>query len=379
MSDSERSEELAKFLSAVGEVDQEIAIGYLESVGWDAGMALEAYYNDMDAKRAISGAPKKGQGVWPGLEPSTSNQVNPSKIRTLGEVMEGSRNQTQDGQDMFAGGEKSGTAIRFPGMPDNVSSMLNNLFSRANQPRPSTSEDESEEEVSHPSSAFPGLGRRPGATTNYEGPSIAPGTFPDPATQASNSARGQVVVRNLTLWRNGLTLEDGPLIPYDSPDGSRFMEAVSRGSAPLDLLNAAEGQKVDVHVRRKLEEEYKPTVSKNPFSGVGNRVGSIVPSLSNSSSSPQVSTPKVPEHTFDPNKPQTTLQIRLADGTKLVAKFNLDNTVADIRNFINSSMLNGHSVNYLLQTSFPVRVLDNPLATLKEEKLENTVIVQRRI
>lgn len=42
--------------------------------------------------------------------------------------------------------------------------------------------------------------------------------------------------------------------------------------------------------------------------------------------------PTVP---LDPSQPTTSVQIRLADGSRLVAKFNHNHTVNDIRQFIN--------------------------------------------
>ncbi|KAJ9075430.1 protein phosphatase regulator, variant 2 [Entomophthora muscae] len=169
--------------------------------------------------------------------------------------------------------KKSGTAVRYPGLPDNVGSMLDGLFSRVNKPRPADEEDEEEnEEEPKPKSKFSGSGMRLGETAVSEASETAPGSFSNQTIPSSS--RNQVVVRNLTLWSNGLTLEDGPLMSYDSPEGRQFMEAVSRGMAPLDLLGAEQGQKVDVHVHRKLEEEYKaPPAALRPFSGTGNRLG----------------------------------------------------------------------------------------------------------
>ena len=41
----------------------------------------------------------------------------------------------------------------------------------------------------------------------------------------------------------------------------------------------------------------------------------------------------------DQTKPTTSVQIRLADGTRMVARMNLTHTVGDIRNFINACVL----------------------------------------
>ena len=71
-------------------------------------------------------------------------------------------------------------------------------------------------------------------------------------------------------------------------------------------------------------------------------------------------------------------QIRLADGTRLVAKFNHSHTISDVRNFINLSRPGNHT-NYNLMTTFPNKVIDNEMETLQQAGLLNAVIVQRRI
>jgi UBX domain-containing protein 1 len=38
----------------------------------------------------------------------------------------------------------------------------------------------------------------------------------------------------------------------------------------------------------------------------------------------------------DQTKPTTSVQVRLADGTRMVARMNLTHTVGDLRNFINA-------------------------------------------
>ncbi len=52
---------------------------------------------------------------------------------------------------------------------------------------------------------------------------------------------------------------------------------------------------------------------------------------SNSASSVTTPPPTVP---LDPSQPTTSLQIRLADGSRLTAKFNHTHTVNDVRQYI---------------------------------------------
>jgi UBX domain-containing protein 1 len=110
--------------------------------------------------------------------------------------------------------------------------------------------------------------------------------------------------------------------------------------APLSLLDVQPGQAVDVRVAKRLDEDYTPPpkAPPKPFEGAGHRLGSPSPEVMSRTSS-SASQPKAPKSTHlevDTTQPVTSLQIRMADGTKLVAKFNHTHTIADVRNFINA-------------------------------------------
>ena len=72
---------------------------------------------------------------------------------------------------------------------------------------------------------------------------------------------------------------------------------------------------------------YTPELKSSPMPPVA--VASSGGVASNSGATPLPSVP------IDPSQPTTSLQIRLADGRRLTAKFNHSHTVNDIRQFIN--------------------------------------------
>jgi UBX domain-containing protein 1 len=37
------------------------------------------------------------------------------------------------------------------------------------------------------------------------------------------------VIRHLTFWRNGFSIEDGPLMAYDDPANEEFLRAINSG------------------------------------------------------------------------------------------------------------------------------------------------------
>lgn len=83
----------------------------------------------------------------------------------------------------------------------------------------------------------------------------------------------------------------------------------------------------------------------------------------------------------DDSRPTTSIQLRLADGSRTVARFNTDHTVGDIRAFIdNHAASSGRATpsSYTLQTvGFPPKQLTDKAQTIEQAGLSNSVVVQR--
>lgn len=87
-----------------------------------------------------------------------------------------------------------------------------------------------------------------------------------------------------------------------------------------------------------------------------------------------------PGFRVDESLPTTSIQIRLSDGTRLVARFNTSNTISDLRAFIDASRPSGTSTDrsYQLQTvGFPPKPLDDVSKTIEEEGIANSVVIQK--
>ncbi|KAJ9106332.1 hypothetical protein QFC21_001478 [Naganishia friedmannii] len=147
-------------------------------------------------------------------------------------------------------------------------------------------------------------------------------------------------VRHLTFWKDGFSIEDGPLMKYDDPANKEILAAIKAGRAPLSILNVKFGQQVELRVAQRQTEAYQPPPKKpmTAFSGSGNRLGSPASELVSSSasapaqqpsqgmpgsfgSSGQASAQAIVQSGFlrlevDDSKPTTNVQVRLADGTK---------------------------------------------------------------
>jgi UBX domain-containing protein 1 len=83
-----------------------------------------------------------------------------------------------------------------------------------------------------------------------------------------------------------------------------------------------------------------------------------------------------PTPEINPSLPQTTIQLRLVDGTRLVTQFNLVSTMEDVYTFVASARPIG-TREFVLQTIFPTRVLERSGKTIEEEGLKGGTVVMR--
>lgn len=124
-----------------------------------------------------------------------------------------------------------------------------------------------------------------------------------------------------------------------------------------------------------LQEPEKPQV---PFQGVGRTLGSSSTiATSELSASAPINTQTPSTFLVDESLPSTSLQLRLADGTRIVAPFNYHHAVGDIRAFIDASRPSAIG-DYQLQTvGFPPKSLSDPSQTIEQAGLANSVVMQK--
>ncbi|CAG8641774.1 1534_t:CDS:10 [Funneliformis caledonium] len=346
---------LIEQFSGIVSCNEQQAQFYLDANAWDLNAALSNYYEEPNAASGSIDTEEPPQETQSLANPSTSVD---------------SKN-------------KSGVFMQNPNAkptkPSN--SLVSDILKKAAEGGRGPVE-EPEATTSTQRSFFSGTGYRLGSE---EEPSVI-------INQTANSTTPTEpltpVVRHLTFWRNGFSIEEGPLMAYDDPANEEFLKAINSGRAPLSWLNVRQDQPVDVRVARRLDEDYKspPKKPAKPFSGAGQRLGSLTPNVitsdtsvtypSTSSSEP---TQRARELEIDESLPITSIQIRLGDGTRMLARFNHTHTVGDIRNFINASRVGEAHRDYILQTTFPPKDLKNEAQTLTDASLLNSVVVQRYI
>ncbi|KAI6024260.1 hypothetical protein EDC04DRAFT_3117190 [Pisolithus marmoratus] len=292
------------------------------------------------------------------------------------------------GENWFAGGERSGIAVQNPGSRGPGPRVVQDILRRAAE----TSGDRTSQPArgESPSLAFRGGGHTLGSDE------VESTYVPDPDAP---DGEAEVVPRNIIFWRNGFSVEGGDFYSYEDPANEQLLAEINTGRAPVSVLNVRPGQLVELVVSKRVNEDYVP--EKRPakaFSGSGNRLGSPVPNFvhgaststtmpgsfpsASSSTATTRSPPAARERintlfSVDQTQPTTTVQVRLADGTRLPCRMNHTHTVGDIRNFINAARPENLSRPYTIATTFPNRVLDDNSQTIKDAGLSNSVVVQR--
>ncbi|GAA5829423.1 hypothetical protein JCM5353_008690 [Sporobolomyces roseus] len=323
--------------------------------------------------------------------------------------------ERKDPQNFYTGGAKSGLSVE---NPDNQQKggahgdMIKNILQQA------------KDGANRLAGAMGGGGGASGSGSSSAftgnahtlGSDETPSSFiPDPSKQEDDELEEEdeeleTVTRNLTFWQDGFSVEDGDLLKYE--ENQELLAAIQSGRAPLSLLKVRHDQPVELRIAKRLNEKWtrQPAPPSGPFSGSGNRLGSVSPypdstpssssaampgsfsassmlgqpSQSSSNNHTQSQAQPVPistnvEFEVDRNEPTTQLQIRLRDGEKLLATFNHTHTVGDIRRYINASRPGESSNPYALQTTFPSKDLKDDAITLKEAGLLGSVVVQRGI
>ncbi|KAL3850901.1 hypothetical protein ACJIZ3_012783 [Penstemon smallii] len=294
-------------------------------------------------------------------KPSKPSSSRTGGIRTLSDLNRPSADSDSDSdapQEYYTGGEKSGMIVQDPTKGNNVDA----IFDQARQQGAVQGPLENLQPSSS-SRSFTGTGRL-----------LSGETAPAPAAAPQQP---ESLVHNIVFWRNGFTVNDGPLRRLNDPENAPFLESIQKSECPKELEPADRRSSVHVNLIRRDEDCPEPEVRRVPFQGVGRTLGSsssteeIVAAPVHSAPTPSVGL------VLDRSLPSTSIQLRLADGTRMVAHFNHHHTIADIRSFIDASRPGG-SRSYQLQTvGFPPKVLTDQAQTIEQAGLLNSVVIQK--
>ncbi|XP_020265510.1 plant UBX domain-containing protein 4-like [Asparagus officinalis] len=283
-------------------------------------------------------------------------------IRTLADLNRrpdaGSDSDSDGPQEYYTGGEKSGMLVQDPTKGGNN---VDALFDRARQM--GAMQGPFEPHTSSSSRSFTGTGR------------LLSGETVPAAPQPPDN-----VIHNIYFWRNGFTVGDGPLRRFDDPANESFLESIKKQECPKELEPEDRRSTVHVNLIRREENCPEPVRHLSPFQGVGRTLGgesSFTEPINQEPDTVAAAAPVV----ADDSRPTTSIQLRLADGSRTVARFNTDHTVGDIRAFIdNHAASSGRAAppSYTLQTvGFPPKKLTDATQTIEQAGLTNSVVIQK--
>ncbi|XP_071391259.1 NSFL1 cofactor p47 isoform X2 [Centroberyx affinis] len=335
-------EESVREFVAVTDVDEERARFFLESAGWNLQLALASFFED-GAEDDIVTLPQPEGGS------SVSRSAGPSqpRVTSFRDLMHEAEDESdeEEGQRFFAGGsERSGQQIVGPPKKKSSNEVVEDLFKGAKE---------------HGAVPLDRTGRGPGEPSK---------------------ARVHVVLK---LWKTGFSLDDGELRNYTDPGNAVFLESIRRGEIPLELRQRSRGGQVNLDMEDHRDEEFsKPKMAFRAFGGEGQKLGSATPELVTAPAGSQQEQAANEAQasasvTLDPSQPVTSIQIRLADGGRLVQKFNHTHRVSDVRQFVVGARPAMAAREFILMTTFPNKELTDESQTLRDANLLNAVIVQR--
>lgn len=251
-------------------------------------------------------------------------------------------------QDLYAGGDKSGLAIQNPGQKSSED-LKKKILDKARKTGREM-QDEDKPRQSHFTGTAQTLG---GDDTPSE---IIPGSAPKQSAERTK--------RILHFWADGFSVDDGDLYRFDDPANARILQDIRQGRAPLAIMNVQHGQEVDVSVVPHDGQNYvKPKPTYKPFAGQGQRLGSPTPNASGSATmpgsfttdapAPSAAPAQPPTSQVDDSRPTVTLRVSLGSGTRLTSRFNTDQTIGDVYDFVRRAETGGRS--FVLQTTFPTK------------------------
>ncbi|XP_067136989.1 LOW QUALITY PROTEIN: NSFL1 cofactor p47-like [Centruroides vittatus] len=362
----DHDEAVEEFCKITG-VDRDRGRLYLESSGWELNLALSSFYEEGEENEVENNESFQSQF-------SQSNRVVPeSRFATLSSI-KSNENEEEEGQAFYAGGsERSGQQVLGPGKRKAGHDIVEEMFKAAKGHGAQVVEIN--DPTAKQSSIFHGTGYRLGSSSDDT-----------QVVAGASSNSDETIDMCLKLWNNGFSVGNGPLRGYDDPVNKDFLESIRRGEIPRELAIQAKGE-VNLSMEDHRHEEYTmPKKIIEAFSGSGHRLGSPTPGVilhQDNQSKPCEEDNKSNEELarsmlqLKESEPTTNIQIRLADGSRMVLKMNHTHTVGDIRRYIVTARPQYSASLFALLTAFPSKELNEDSITLKDANILNSAIIQK--
>ncbi|EFX87766.1 hypothetical protein DAPPUDRAFT_42769 [Daphnia pulex] len=372
---SANDELVANFREVTG-IDEQRARFYLESSGWQLETALASFFENDGAMDR-----QAGDGEDEPVEvPSNQLPEPPSRgaaaVHKLVE-MNSSSDSDEEGQAFYVGGsERSGQQVIGPprnkGKPSG--DLIGDMFKSAREHGAEVLEKGASTSTKG-NQTFKGTGYRLGQSEE-DTQGIIPG--------ARQPEQPRTVV--LKLWKTGFSLDEGPVRDYQNPANKDFLEYIKRGEVPMELIRESRGREVHLQMEDHRTEEF---ISKKmrfqAFGGEGQVLGNPAPSVSQNVAASAVAPTDLAaceqkatvELKLVESEPASNVQIRLADGSRLIGRFNHTHTVGEVRQYITTARPQYNVQAFALLTTYPSRELKDDDVTLQDASLVGGTIMQR--
>ncbi len=156
-----------------------------------------------------------------------------------------------------------------------------------------------------------------------------------PGAPGGASSSGDKPKRKVTFYKNGFRLDDGPLRERGTKENDEFLDAISRGYCPEELLDKATRQPADVAIEDRRSEEYQPPPPPAyiAFSGQGQTMGASSSQTDNAIVVGTESAPSVPVEGDESIK----IRIVYPNGKKQAAAFAKSHTIRNLLYVIEQS------------------------------------------
>lgn len=187
------------------------------------------------------------------------------------------------------------------------------------------------------------------------------------------------------LYKNGYKIGNGPFKDAtNNAENKKFLDELNEGVVPsalepiLKQQFGANANAMAVNVINKKNEVYKPPALQKPkFEAFKGAAHSMVDESKKEDMNASFDTVQASKIECDESKPNTRIQIILIGGKKEAIKVNLDNTVLQI--YAHVKAVSGYNGKFSLMAGFPPKAMNNPSATVSEEKLQGARVSQKKL
>nr|AAL89997.1 AT04640p [Drosophila melanogaster] len=329
-------QKLSTFMKRHG-VREEVARQYLSSNNWSLEVASSTYESEAVSKKQ---EPEKSS------EHSQANESNRDLHSLLSEI---SRRKEGDHDGYQACASDSSTDHDTP-----ASKRVN-----INSSTPAITNNDSDRSL-----RVWGHGNRLGSAHPINPP-------PRSATEDSDTepADDEHTIVVLHLWSEGFSLDDGSLRLYALPENERFLRAILRGDFPEEMLRVP---RVQLSVQDHTNESYRH-LSRKQFMGPGRPLNSPSPQILVVGPMPV----EAQGLQLNERADTTTVQLRMADGSRVAGRFNLTHNVGDLYQYARLARPEFSDRSFVLMTAFPRQELvETDTRTLVQANLCNVVVIQ---